>query len=108
MKRSFALIVFVALAASCRLQHPITQAEVLTILSDARAGISVGCDAEWLDAAACTQVYRVFDDAAAAVQASASGGWAAVAKAVIVTEEARLPADSKLRPYLDAVTILLG
>jgi hypothetical protein len=50
--------------------------------------------------------YRILNDATALV-VGLQGGWQAAAKAVVVKEESLLPADSRIRPYLDAVISVL-
>lgn len=101
------LILVLALALSgCHLSHPLTQAQVVTILTDADYGVGVGCGAGWLEPPICTTGRRVLRDARLAAEAVDSG-WQAAAKAVLVNEEGLLPPDSKLRPYFDAVLSLL-
>ena len=94
------------LFAGCHTAHPLTRAQVLAIISDAGFGVSVGCDAEWLEPPVCAVARRVLDDARLAAVNSVDG-WQAAAKAVLVSEEARLSADSKIRPYVDVVISLL-
>jgi hypothetical protein len=105
MKR-FILALTLTLFAACHLSHPLTQAQVLRIISDAGWGVEVGCVAEWLEPPVCDTARRVLADARTAAE-NAVNGWQAAAKAVLVNEEANLPADSKLRPYFDAVIALL-
>lgn len=105
MKRYICSLALLALTA-CHLAHPLTQAQVVTIITDAGFGVSVGCGAGWLEPPLCANANRVLLDARVAAE-NASSGWQAAAKAVIVTEETRLAPDSKLRPYFDAVIGLL-
>ncbi len=105
MKRQIAALALVLLSG-CHLQQPLTQAQVLGFILDARYGVDVGCYAEWLNPPTCLLAYRVLDDANAAAL-NAPNGWQAAAKAVLVREESLLPADSKIRPYLDALIPLL-
>lgn len=105
--RRLALVLVAALALSnCHLAHPLTQAQVITIVTDAGFGVSVGCTAGWLEPPVCAVAQRVLFDARTAAE-SATSGWQAAAKAVLVTEEQRLDPDSKLRPYIDAAIALL-
>jgi hypothetical protein len=106
MKRLIYLPLLFTLFAGCHLSHPLTQAQVLGAIIDARYGVDVGCYTEWLEPPVCAVAYRILDDAQTAA-ATATSGWQAAAKAVLVDEEARLSADSKLRPYFDAVISLL-
>lgn len=102
-----ALVLVAALAFSnCHLAHPLTQAQVVTILTDAGFGVGIGCGSGWLEPPVCAVAQRVLLDARLAAE-SASSGWQAAAKAVLVSEEQRLAPDSKLRPYFDAAIILL-
>lgn len=106
MKR-FVLAVALSLTlAGCHLAHPLTQAQVVTILTDAGFGVGVGCGAGWLEPPVCDVAKRVLQDARLAAE-KADSGWQAAAKAVLVDEETRLKPDSKLRPYFDAVISLL-
>ena len=100
------LICLPLLFACCHLSHPLTQAQVLTIISDAGYGVAVGCDAGWLEPPVCAIAQRTLGDATLAVE-QASNGWQAAAKAVLVSEESHLSPTSKIRPYLDAVIALL-
>ncbi len=104
MKRWFCALAL--LFSACHLSHPLTQAQVLAIISDARFGVAVGCQAEWLEPPVCATAQRVLSDAHVAAE-SAVNGWQAAAKAVLVNEENNLPLDSKIRPYLDALISLL-
>lgn len=90
----------------CHLSKPLTQAQVVTFITDARFGVDFACMSGWLEPPVCSVGQRGLDDALAAAR-SASSGWQAAAKAVLVTEEARLSPDSKIRPYFDAVISLL-
>lgn len=111
LKRSvlLALLAVFLGSAGCgtKLPTPQTAAQVLTILTDARYGVDVGCTAEWLEPPVCVVAYRILDDAHLALLEAATNGWAPAAKAVLITEEGRLSPGSKLRPYLDAAIALL-
>ncbi len=106
MKRFAVAFVLSLSLAGCHLKQPLTQAQVITILSDAGYGVGVGCSAGWLEPPVCAVAQRVLGDARAAVQ-NAQSGWQAAAKAVFVNEETNLKPDSKLWPYFDAVISLL-
>ncbi len=86
--------------------QPTTSQQVLTVLSDAQWGISAAHDQQWLTDAEYVYVEEGVTGAVDAVLAAPSG-YAAVAKAVLVDVERDLPADSRLRPYIDAAVILL-
>jgi hypothetical protein len=105
MKRIYAALLLLSLSA-CHLAHPLTQAQVVTILTDAGYGVGVGCGAGWLEPPVCAVAQRVLRDAQLAAEQAASG-WQAAAKAVLVHEETLLKPDSKLWPYFDAVISLL-
>jgi hypothetical protein len=92
--------------AACHPGQPLTQAQVLTILTDAGFGVQVGCVEQWLEPPVCDVAKRVLGDARAAAE-QAQSGWQAAAKAVLVQEETRLKPDSKLWPYFDAAIALL-
>jgi hypothetical protein len=107
MKRLICLLpLLFTLFAGCHLSHPLTQAQVLTFISEAEFGVAAGCAAEWLEPPVCAVGHRVLNDARVAAE-NAPSGWQQAAKAVLVDEEARLSPDSKLRPYFDAVISLL-
>ncbi len=93
-------------AVACHLPKQLTQNQVLTIIADSLYGVDLACYSEWLDASACVVVYRILNDTTALV-IGLQGGWQSAAKAVIVKEESFLPADSRIRPYLDAVISVL-
>jgi hypothetical protein len=102
-----AALVVIALAISaCHLSHPLTQAQVQTFISEAHDGVTYSCDVQWLQPPVCVVALRILDDAQAATIGLTSG-WQAAAKAVLIKEEALLTADSRIRPYLDAVISLL-
>lgn len=105
MRRLMALSAMVVLLG-CHPAHPLTKAQVVTIILDAGYGVEVGCVSGWLEPPVCDIAQRVLLDARTAAEA-VQDGWQASAKAVLVVEEGRLPADSKLRPYFDAVISLL-
>jgi hypothetical protein len=105
MKRIYCALLLLSLSA-CHLAHPLTQAQVVTILTDAGYGVGVGCGAGWLNLQECTIAKRILADAREAAEAAVDG-WQAAAKAVLVTDEAQMPPDDKLRPYFDAAIALL-
>lgn len=105
MKRISAALLLLSLSG-CHLAHPLTQAQVVSIITDAGFGIGVGCGAGWLEPDLCVIAKRILDDARAAAE-NAQNGWQAAAKAALVTDESQLPPDSKLRPYFDAAIVLL-
>ncbi len=106
MKRLLPCVLALSMLTGCHLSHPLTQAQVITILTDAGYGVGVGCGAGWLEPPVCNVAQRVLGDARAAAE-NAQSGWQAAAKAVLVNEESRLKPDSKLWPYFDAVISLL-
>jgi hypothetical protein len=106
MKLKAALLVAVLTIGGCRLPHELTQAQTLSLIADALYGVDYACYSEWLDGPACTIVRHILDDATTAVE-HLQGGWQAVAKAVLIREETPLPADSRIRPYLDALISVL-
>lgn len=106
VRRLVVLLAVVSTLAGCHLAHALTQAQVVTILTDAGFGVSVGCGAGWLDPPVCAVAQRVLLDARTAAE-SVDSGWQAAAKAVLVVEEQRLKPDSKLWPYFDAAIALL-
>lgn len=106
MKRFVVALALSVTFGGCHLAHPLTQAQVITIITDAGFGVGVGCGAGWLEPPVCAIAQRVLGDAKAAAE-NASSGWQAAAKAVLVNEEKLLKPDSKLFPYFDAVISLL-
>lgn len=104
--RTIAAVLLALTLSGCHLAHPLTQAQVVTVLTDAGFGVGIGCSSGWLEPPVCAVAQRVLLDARVAAE-QAGSGWQAAAKAVLVTEEQRLSPDSKLRPYLDAVISLL-
>lgn len=105
MKTLAALLLALSLT-SCHLAHPLTQAQVVTVLTDAGFGVGIGCTSGWLEPPVCAVAQRVLGDARLAAEAATSG-WQAAAKAVLVNEEQQLKPGSKLWPYFDAVISLL-
>lgn len=106
MKRFVCALVVAFSLSGCHLAKHLTQAQVVSILTDATFGVSVGCGAGWLEPPICTTGQRVLNDARLAAE-KVDSGWQAAANAVLVDEESRLPLESKLRPYFDAVISLL-
>ncbi len=92
--------------SACRLPKQLTQAQTLTIIADTLYGVDLACYSEWLDGTACLVTYHILNDATALI-IGLKTGWQAAAKAVLVREEASLPADSRIRPYLDAAIAVL-
>jgi hypothetical protein len=104
--RRCALVLSLLLLTGCRFQSPLLRTQVAAIITDAMAGVSVGCGSGWLEPWVCDQTMRILQDALAAT-AAAEQGWQAAAKAVLMREEEWLSVDDKARPYLDAAIALL-
>lgn len=113
MKRLFTATILALAITVLPACHPntnggggLTQAQVHEILINAGFGVEFGCMVNWLSPQVCDIARQALGDAQIAVE-HAPSGWQAAAKAVLIREEARLPADSRLRPYFDAAIILL-
>ncbi len=100
------LVVLLVSSACASLKNPNGSINVAQILNDARWGIMAACSAEYLQPADCT----LAEDSLTLADGIVAQNLGAVGPAVrqlLVTVEARLPADSRLRPYLDAIVALL-
>jgi hypothetical protein len=108
MKKHLLLLVCCAcLATSCaRLHRPDGSLDVAQILNDARWGVMAACDQEWLSPADCILAGDTFTFAEGLVAKNVPAVGAAV-KQLLVDVETRIPAESRLRPYLDAIISLL-
>lgn len=106
MKRFVVALALSVTLGGCHLAHSLTQAQVVTFITEARFGVDFSCMSGWLEPPVCSVGQRVLGDAKAAAE-NASSGWQAAAKAVLVNEEKLLKPDSKLFPYFDAVISLL-
>ncbi len=76
------------------------------ILSDAQWGVSAACSQLWLTPDACTFATDALNVAQSIAVRNLTGGEKAVRQSLVDTE-AKLPSDSRVRPYLDAVIALL-
>lgn len=94
-----------ALLSQIKVQ-PLTATQVLVILSDAQWGVSAAHDATDLTDAEYTLFEEALNVAEDAVKAG-SGGYGAIAKAVLNDLLAALQTNSSLRPYVDAAINLL-
>jgi hypothetical protein len=105
---ALALVVLVVLAASAcaSLRNADGSINVAVILSDARWGLSAACDQQWVPADACTIGLDAFATADAVVAKNLPRTASAV-RQVLIDVEAKLPATSRLRPYLDGAILLL-
>lgn len=106
MKHTALILALVCSLSACRLPKQLTQAQTLTIIADTLYGVDLACYSEWLDGPACLVVYHILNDATALI-IGLQHGWQSAAKAVLVREEGLLPAESRIRPYLDAAIALL-
>ena len=103
------VLALVTLSACTPQTTPITPngtVNVPLLISDMQFSISAACSQLWLPPDACTFGTDALNIAnAIAVRDPVSGG-KAVRKS-LVDSEAKLPADSRLRPYLDVLIALL-
>lgn len=76
------------------------------ILSDARWGLTAACDVQWVPADACTIGLDALTTAGVIAENNPANSGRAVRQS-LVDVEGLLPADSRLRPYLDAAIVLL-
>lgn len=98
----FGLLAVVALSAAC------SQNQVAAVLTDARWGLAAGCSQEWVPAADCLIVDTGLAVAIdVATKAPSSTIKADVIK-VLKATDAKLPADSRAKPYFDYVLVFLS
>ena len=102
MKR---LLLIVVLCSACA-SLPANKVNLSAILNDARWGILAACEATWLNAEQCTFADDVLSLADGIAAQNLKGSEVAV-RSLIVQWETKLQADSRLRPYLDALIALL-
>lgn len=107
MKHVSLLVVFaVALSGCASLRHADGTVNVPVVLADAQWGLAEACSVEWVPAVECTFGIDALT-AAQAIAANDRPGFRAAVKQSLVDAEARLSADSRLRPYLDVAIALL-
>jgi hypothetical protein len=100
------LFVIVLCSGCASLHNPNGSINVSQVLNDARWGVMEACDVQWLTATDCTFAVDAFTLADGIVAQNLIGSAVAV-RQLLMDAEAKLPAASRLRPYLDAVIALL-
>lgn len=106
-----ALVVFVCIlgvfgVACATFRHADGSINVPGIISDARWGLSEACDMEWVNPTDCS--FGMDSLAAAdAIAAKNLPNVATTVRQLLIDAETKLPATSRLRPYLDGIIILL-
>lgn len=104
MLRFLRLVGLCVLCASCAtLRHADGTLDVPAIIEDGRFGLLEACSVEWVPADACTFGLDAFSIA----QASNLQDGEVAARRSLVDAESKLASDSRLRPYLDVVIVLL-
>lgn len=106
MNRFAALSMVMLLSACATLRHADGTLNVPILLADAQWGLTEACSVEWVALDACTFGMDVLT-AAQDIAASNLRGTEAAVRQSLVDAEAKLAPDSRLRPYLDAVIVLL-
>ena len=102
------LVVLFALSlSSCASLHtPSGSLNVPLLLTDMQFSIAEACSVQWLAPDVCVLGMDVMTTAQAVAAKNPSAAAVAVRKS-LVDAEARLSADSRLRPYLDVLIALL-
>lgn len=101
------IICFALLLSSCAALHrPDGTVNTSVILADARWGVLQACDELWLSTEQCAFASNLLSLADSIAAPNLKGSEVAV-RGLIVQWEAKLPVESRLRPYLDAVIALL-
>jgi hypothetical protein len=107
MKKVFLGLVLAAAVGCASLRNADGTLNVVQILDDGSWGLAAGCSQQWVPADAC-----VFGQDAIAIARGAAlrNRQTAVlaARQALVDAEGKIPADSRLRPYLDAIIVLLA
>lgn len=80
---------------------------VVQILDDASWGLAAGCSQQWVPADACVFGQDAFALARGAALRNRQTAVLA-ARQALLDAEAKLPANSRLRPYLDSAIALLA
>ena|SRR5476651_937846 len=108
MKRLLMIACFAAVSVTgcATLRNANGSLNVVGILSDASYGLDAACYAQWVPADDCTIGHDAINAATALAVKNLPGVSAAV-KQSILDVETTLPASSRLRPYLDAIVLLL-
>lgn len=107
MKALCLTIVLLLTGSACAtLQRADGSVNYAVILNDGRWGLTAACETEWVLPAACTLGFDTLTVADALVATNKPGLGPAIRK-TLVDAEAPLPTDSRLRPYLDAIIVLL-
>ncbi len=100
------LLLAAVLCSACATLQPGGKVNVSAILNDARWGVLAACDATWLNAEQCTFADDVLSLADGIAAQNLTGSAVAV-RSLIVQWESKLQTPSRLRPYLDALIVLL-
>jgi hypothetical protein len=106
VKRLIPLALVFALSGCASLRNADGTINVVRILDDGSWGLSAACWQQWVPADAC-----LFGQDAIAIARGAAlrNRETAVlaARQALIDAEAKIPADSRLKPYLDAIIVLL-
>lgn len=106
MKSILLIVLLLAGSACATLPTANASLNVAQILNDARWGVMAACDAQYLVPADCTLTEEALTVADGIVAQNLSRVGPSV-RQLLVTVETRVPADSRVRPYLDAIVTLL-
>lgn len=102
-----ALALALALSGCAALHRPDGSLDVAQILNDARWGVMAACAATWLQPADCVLVEDALTTADRLVAQNVPEVGAAV-RQLLLDLERPLPPTSRIRPYLDAILVLLA
>lgn len=105
------LIVLALIGTGCATLHnryhwPDGSLNVPAMIGDARWGLSAGCLSTWVPPADCALAHDALD-VADRIAVSDTPGAAAAVRQALVTFEARLMPENRIRPYLDWLILLL-
>jgi hypothetical protein len=106
MKRLIVLLA--ALAVGCAsLRQANGNLNVIQLITDAQWGLYSACVAQWVPPDGCTFGSDALTLAATIAAKNQPGAQAAVRQSLL-DAEAKLPADSRVRPYLDWLIVALA
>lgn len=107
MKRYVLLVLVLACAACATLRRPDGSLDVAKILNDARWGVLAACSQQWLSPTDCLLTEDALTTADGIVAKNLPMVGVAV-RQLLIDVERPLPPTSRVRPYLDAIVVLLA
>ncbi len=100
MKRIALVLILVATTGCASLRQANGSLNYLALISDAQWGVLAACSQQWLNAESCTYATDALTLASTIVSRNQPGAVLA-ARQSLIDAEAKLPVDSRIRPFID-------